>query len=446
MTKTRPALAALLLALAPALSAAEERLTPPLVLDGAVGDGVWLYGQLNKGVLVYDDGDETNAYAPVDNNNSSTRAGIWLRTMPAEDFTFSINAEGEWKPYSTGDLSRVDDDVEWDVANLRKLEAIAAFEGYGTLWAGQGSMATDGAAEQDLSGTTLVAYSSVGDSAGGQRFVTNGGAISNVTVGGAFSNYDGLGRLMRLRYDTPTWRGFGLRTSVGRRLAQRKRRGAMGRRGGLRPEGDYAPEAVRIRAAAGYARRADDTNRLSGSVSALHIGDRPQPHARRRRAGARRRRRPLFRLRQAGLDRKDPVHRPDILLHRRLWRRLGLDQRIGERHGRPRRGPAGEEPPDRFLRHPALVRLRRLRGGLRGRNRLPDRRALQLLTGPGRRRHAARSAAACIRKAEISPSRSRAVATTRAAASALLSAAWALACEWPSTSPIARVRLSMLAA
>jgi hypothetical protein len=103
-------------------------------------------------------------------------------------------------------------------------------------------------------------------------------------------------------------------------------------------------------------------------------------------------------------------------------------------------------PPDRFLRHPALVRLRRLRGGLRGRNRLPHRRALQLLTGPGRRLHAARSAAACIRKAEISPSRSRAVATTRAAASALLSAAWALACEWPSTSPIARVRLSMLAA
>jgi hypothetical protein len=68
-------------------------------------------------------------------------------------------------------------------------------------------------------------------------------------------------------------------------------------------------EAVRIRAAAGYARRADDTNRLSGSVSALHR-DRPQPHARRRRAGARRRRRPLFRLRQAGLDRKDPVRRP----------------------------------------------------------------------------------------------------------------------------------------
>jgi hypothetical protein len=172
MTKTRPALAALLLALAPALSAAEERLTPPLVLDGAVGDGVWLYGQLNKGVLVYDDGDETNAYAPVDNNNSSTRAGIWLRTMPAEDFTFSINAEGEWKPYSTGDISRVDDDVEWDVANLRKLEAIAAFDGYGTLWAGQGSMASDASAEQDLSGTGLVAYSSVGDSAGGQRFVT----------------------------------------------------------------------------------------------------------------------------------------------------------------------------------------------------------------------------------------------------------------------------------
>jgi hypothetical protein len=305
MTKTRPALAALLLALAPALSAAEERLTPPLVLDGAVGDGVWLYGQLNKGVLVYDDGDETNAYAPVDNNNSSTRAGIWLRTMPAEDFTFSINAEGEWKPYSTGDISRVDDDVEWDVANLRKLEAIAAFDGYGTLWAGQGSMASDASAEQDLSGTGLVAYSSVGDSAGGQRFVTTADVISDVSVYGAFSNYDGLGRLMRLRYDTPTWERLRPADLGGRRHAQWRRRGAMGRRGGLRPRrrGGPHPRRRRIRPPR---RRHEPPQRLG--LRAAHR-DRPQPHARRRRAGARRRRRPLFRLRQAGLDRKDPVHR-----------------------------------------------------------------------------------------------------------------------------------------
>jgi hypothetical protein len=266
LKRTQRSLTALALLAAPAAAAAEERITPPLVLDGAVGDGFWLYGQINKGVLVYDDGDDAEIYPLVDNDNSSTRAGIWLRTMPAEDFTFSFNAEGEWKPYSTGAVSQLNDDVVLEETNLRKFEAIAALDGWGTLWLGQGSMASDGVAEQDLSGTTLVAYSSVSSSAGAQRFVTDGGTISPISVGRAFSNYDGLGRLTRLRYDTPTWSGFGLRASIGvdklggDEDSQWDVAAVYGRDG----------ETVAVRAAAGVASRADQSARVSGSVSMLH--------------------------------------------------------------------------------------------------------------------------------------------------------------------------------
>jgi hypothetical protein len=264
----RNGFAALLLAAAPATPVAAERLTPPLALDGEVGDGVWLYGQINKGALVYDDGDRTEIYPLVDNDNSSTRAGFWLRTMPAEDFTFSFNAEGEWEPYSTGAVNRLNDDVVLEEASLRKLEAIAEVDGYGTLWIGQGSMASDGSSEQDLSGTSVAAYSSVSSSAGAQRFVDDAGTITGVSVGRAFSNYDGLGRLMRVRYDTPRWEGFDLGASFGVDSINGDDRAQWDVAARYRRDGDD----VAIRAAAGFARRANDVNRVSGSASMLHKG------------------------------------------------------------------------------------------------------------------------------------------------------------------------------
>jgi len=68
-------------------------------------------------------------------------------------------------------------------------------------------MASDATAEVDLSGTEVATYSSVGDLAGGQ-FLRSGGAGSTVQVTDAFSNLDGLSRLMRVRYDTPSFAGF----------------------------------------------------------------------------------------------------------------------------------------------------------------------------------------------------------------------------------------------
>jgi hypothetical protein len=253
----------------PGAAVAEERLFPPLVLGGEVGDGAWVYGQINKGFLVHDDGDETELYPLVDNAASSTRLGLWLRTKPAEDFTLSANLEGQWNPYSTFSVNRLNkNDVVFDLerSNIRKVEVIMALEGYGTVWIGQGSTASDGSSEQDLSGTALANYASVADMAGGQLFVEDGGAISDVAIGDAFSHFDGMGRLTRFRYDTPTWNGLGLASSVGFDAINSDRRTQWDIAALYAHDG----EAVVLRAKTGFAIRADGSGQLSGSISALH--------------------------------------------------------------------------------------------------------------------------------------------------------------------------------
>ena len=68
-------------------------------------------------------------------------------------------------------------------------------------------MATDGIAEIDLSGTDVIGYSGVGDSASAQIIRYSDPTLffaDNPQIGQAFQNYDG-GRLARVRYDTPSF-------------------------------------------------------------------------------------------------------------------------------------------------------------------------------------------------------------------------------------------------
>jgi hypothetical protein len=247
----------------------EERLLDPLVIFGEVDDGLWLYGQVNKGVLVYDDGKSTRTYPLVDNANSSTRAGLWYKTKVSESFLISMNLEGEWNPYSTTSVNRLNsDDVDWESTALRKAELILDSQEYGKLWLGQGSTATDGIAEFDLSQTGVIAYSSVSDTAGGQWLAFDSGNISGVSVSSAFKNYDGLGRRVRIRYDTPTFSGFALKTSVGRdRLS-----------GDEDIEWDLAgvysveTDAFELVSGIGFSRPTGATNRFSASASLLDKG------------------------------------------------------------------------------------------------------------------------------------------------------------------------------
>ena len=166
-------------------------------------------------------------------------------------------------------VSQFNEAPDWDfpATNIRKAEVAFANERFGKLWLGQGSMASDGTAEVDNSGTSIIAYSAISDTAGGYFFRFAGDGLSDVTVGNAFSNLDGLGRKLRVRYDTPTFHGFGLRTSYGE--------DAFG--GSDAPLYDIAAtyggefDQFDLDAAIGFSRNdGTDTDILSGSISGLH--------------------------------------------------------------------------------------------------------------------------------------------------------------------------------
>lgn len=222
----KTATAGLLLALSLATGARAQGL-PPIEWSAAGGGTLTLYGQIDKGVLSYDDGVDTESYGLIDNDNSSTRAGIkYTRDFGA--WTFENVNEIGYAPWSSSNASILHDspdseDFEFTNANIRKLDFTLENDRIGKFWLGQGSMASDGIQEIDLSGTDVIAYSSVADSAAGQiiRFsgpgLTFDESLSDVTIGDAFTNYDGP-RRVRVRYDTPTYANFTFAAAYGRDL------------------------------------------------------------------------------------------------------------------------------------------------------------------------------------------------------------------------------------
>ncbi len=247
----------------------QERLT----WGFADGSTLNLYGWLNYGILFFDDGRETNTYGPIDNANSPSRIGL-AYTRPAETWTFGARVEVQNLFYSTAFVNQVDSSPDFDFRrrDIRWIEVSASAPTVGRISLGQGSMATDGVTNLDLSGTTVVGYSSVGDAASGQflRFRDRDLPIEDgPQVGQVFRGFNGP-RRVRLRYTSRDFSGFTASVAYGRDL--------LSNRSDVREEdlfdvslfyaGDHGD--VQFGAAAGYFWDAFDRETLSGAVSALH--------------------------------------------------------------------------------------------------------------------------------------------------------------------------------
>ena len=258
-----------LIFLSASLGAYGARAQGPEPIEYTLGDGtvIRFSGQINMGVLHYDDGREdfTNF---VDNDNSSSRARLQIFSTSG-DWKFESTFEAEYQPLASNVVSQFNQEPDWDFpsTNIRKAEVAFANDNFGKIWLGQGSMASDGTAEVDNSGTSVIAYSSIADTAGGYFFRFDDDGLSDITVGSAFSNFDGLGRKLRVRYDTPTFYGFGLRTSYGEDALA----------GSEAPLYDIAAtyggdfDQLDLDAAISFARNeGTDIDFLSGSISGLH--------------------------------------------------------------------------------------------------------------------------------------------------------------------------------
>ncbi|AXI43403.1 porin [Sulfitobacter sp. SK011] len=240
---------------------------PFAVQSQETGVSIDFYGQLNLGIISVDDGFGSES-AFTDNDNSNSRVGVIYKQGLSNGGEFRLHFESALGLTGSSSISRGNDDFKENFrrTDLRKFELIYQTPNIGTFSIGQGSIATDGSAEADFSGTSVIAYSSLQDQAGSQQFRLSTGANAGTTVGNAFSAFDGS-RRFRVRYDTPTYNGFGLAVSAGEEVLARGNDGEFYDLG-LKYDKDYG--AYKVAGRLGYSIRDSAEELLLGSVAILH--------------------------------------------------------------------------------------------------------------------------------------------------------------------------------
>jgi hypothetical protein len=200
---------------------------PPVKLYFKNGGTLTFYGNISKGILSFDDGISTESYSIIDNDNATTSFGLSYEQAVGNG-TVSGILDFNYAPYSTANVNILDPSPGADSFRIsdddwNQIQLVFKSGTYGTFSLGQGPMATYSAAEVDLSGTSVIAYSEIMDTAAGQLFRFSDPSlpypdnVSPVSVGDAFANFDG-DQFVRLRYDTPTYSGFGASFAVGQNL------------------------------------------------------------------------------------------------------------------------------------------------------------------------------------------------------------------------------------
>jgi len=170
-------------------------------------------GQVDRAMNVANDGDQTKAYF-VDNGASNSRLRLVGTARVDDDLTIGTRLEMAFAPNESSKVSQ-DNEESGDFFDERYADLSLASERFGKLSLGKGDTASNNSAEVDLSGTDVVQYASIADIVGGLKFRQSGNdQLTDVTVGGAFKDFDGLSRKSRLRYDTPRFHGFSLAGAV----------------------------------------------------------------------------------------------------------------------------------------------------------------------------------------------------------------------------------------
>ncbi|WP_163338501.1 porin [Desulfopila sp. IMCC35008] len=174
-----------------------------------------LYGHVNKAALFADNGDDSSWYF-VDNDNSDTRLGLRAAVEKFENWSIGGRIEYGIVSNASDDVNQLNDsNATSSNFQLRWAEVSVEHDTFGKVSLGKGDSASNNSAEVDLSGTDVAAYSSISDTAGAMLWYDNATAtLTDLEVGDVFSNFDGLSRTDRLRYDSPTFAGFSLALSA----------------------------------------------------------------------------------------------------------------------------------------------------------------------------------------------------------------------------------------
>ena len=237
-----------------------------------------VYGQVNKALMIWDDGEQSDAYV-VDNDYSGSRVGFTGKAAIRPGWTAGFLVELDIQDSASDKVDNGGVATAFDEGNdneivIRYSNAYIESEELGRMTIGQGSTAADGVNEVVLGNSLRNS-----DIQMGNNFTLrdgNTGGYTTIQLKQVAANLDG-NRDDVIRYDLPTVYGFILSASWG--------------------DNDYADlvlrfkkewNSVRIAAAIGY--QWDDTNDaslsatsfptsfvnsdftvLSGSVSVMHI-------------------------------------------------------------------------------------------------------------------------------------------------------------------------------
>lgn len=190
------------------------------------GNSVTVSGQISKMYLHFDDGKSTRG-AVVDNDNSGSRFRILGSGKVNEAVSVGTALEVEFQDNASNNFTIDDanaattagttDSFGQTAFNQRRMEAFISHKQFGKLSIGQGPSASDGTAETSLSGAGMAA--------GGGAFFVIGDALvrtssqandvfGTIKWGDQMSNLDGGSRTDRIRYDSPTFAGFGIAASA----------------------------------------------------------------------------------------------------------------------------------------------------------------------------------------------------------------------------------------
>ncbi len=127
-----------------------------VVASGEERVSLTLSGQVNRGLLWADDGGTSELFN-VDNDNSSTRIRAAGLANVTDDLGLGAAIEVQFESNSTASVNQTNSTgVGPNTFTERKLEWYLDSKRFGRLWMGQGSTASDGASESDLSDTGVI--------------------------------------------------------------------------------------------------------------------------------------------------------------------------------------------------------------------------------------------------------------------------------------------------
>ena len=193
---------------------------PPTVTSGNDKIKLAISGQLNRAVIVANDGYNNTLYH-VDNTVSNSRIRFVGTAKANDDLTVGTRIEMAISPDRSSAVSQQQKYLTDTYFDQRWVELSLTSKTFGKLSIGKGDTASNTTAEVDLSKTDVVQYASITDMGGGflfrskngtQAFIPNG--TSSLKVSDAFKSFDGLSRESRLRYDSPNLYGFNLAGSL----------------------------------------------------------------------------------------------------------------------------------------------------------------------------------------------------------------------------------------